>query len=62
MGLFMYSAVNGKHASTQAYLGSVRTCPECGGQQPKETFRMVDGVSICQECQEEKQLEAKESQ
>lgn len=61
MGLFMYSAVNGKHASTQAYLGAVRTCPECLGQQPKEGFRMVDSVSICEECQEEKRLEAKES-
>ena len=57
MGLFIYGSIHTKHNSTQEYLGSVRMCPSCNGQKPKETFRMVDGQSICQDCQDELQQE-----
>ena len=60
MGLFMYSSVHAKHNSTQAYLGTVRVCPSCKSQRPKDSFKVVDGESICKPCQDE--LEAEESQ
>jgi formylmethanofuran dehydrogenase subunit E len=57
MALFMYSSINSKHYSTQAYLGSVSLCPMCKGQKPKETFKIVDGESICKDCQDELEQE-----
>jgi hypothetical protein len=39
--------------SKQEWLGTVQTCPCCNGQQPKATFKRVDGQDICLECQEE---------
>ena len=53
MALFMYSAAHGKHASTQAYLGSVKICPVCCGPQPKESFKFFQGVEQCFECIDE---------
>jgi hypothetical protein len=41
--------------SKQEWLASVQLCPRCHGQQPKDTFKRVDGVDICLECQEELQ-------
>jgi hypothetical protein len=60
MGLFMYQMRAG--GSNQAYLGSVRLCPMCNGQKPKDTFRVVDGESICEECQIELKIEQQESE
>lgn len=57
MGLFMYSSVHTKHHSTQAYLGSVLLCPSCKSQRPKDTFKVVDGESICKQCQDELEQE-----
>lgn len=42
--------------SKQEWLATVQVCPCCKGQQPKDTFKRVDGVDICLMCQEE-QLE-----
>lgn len=39
--------------STQEWLGTVQLCPNCGGQKPKATFRRIDGVDVCLECQQE---------
>ncbi len=39
--------------SKQEWLATVRTCPCCQGQQPKDSFKRVDGVEMCGECQEE---------
>lgn len=50
MSLFMYSAVHGKHASTQAYLGSVKVCAQCNSPQPKQSFQFFQGVEQCFEC------------
>ena len=60
MALLMYSSLSTKPASTQAYLGSVALCPMCKGQKPKALFKVVDGESICKDCQDELALEAKE--
>jgi len=51
MATFFYQS--GAGSTTQAYLGSVKTCPHCGGQKPKGEFKMVNGESVCVECQEE---------
>ena len=53
MGLFMYQSQHGFMNSTQAYLGSVRLCPSCCGQKPKDGFRMHDGQEICKDCRDE---------
>lgn len=53
MALLMYSAIHGTHASTQAYLGSVKSCVCCKGQKPKEGFRMHAGREICEDCLED---------
>ena len=58
MGLFMYQMRAG--TSTQAYLGSVKLCPMCGGQKPKDDFKIVDGKAICKDCQVELKLEQQE--
>lgn len=52
MGLFFYQALAGQHASTQAYLGSIRKCVNCNTNQPKETFKfhVAAGVDMCKEC------------
>jgi hypothetical protein len=50
MALFMYSAVHGRHASTQAYLGSVKICECCCSPQPKEDFKYFEGVEQCFDC------------
>jgi hypothetical protein len=50
MALFMYSAQNGRHASTQTYLASVKICECCLSPQPKEDFKMFEGVEQCLEC------------
>lgn len=57
MGLFMYSSQSSRQTSTQAYLGSVALCPMCKGQKPKDTFKIVDGQSICKDCQDEMETE-----
>ena len=49
----MYVVKDG--TSKQSWLNTVQLCPRCGGQQPKATFKRVDGVDICGECQEELQ-------
>jgi hypothetical protein len=49
----MYSSLGTSPSSTQAFLGTVAICPCCKSQRPKETFRMVDGESICKRCQDE---------
>lgn len=53
MALMMYSSLSSRYSSTQAYLGSVKMCCSCKGQQPKQLFKIVDGEEICHECQEE---------
>lgn len=50
MALFMYSAVHGRHASTQAYLGSVKICECCCSPRPKEDFKYFEGVEQCFDC------------
>jgi uncharacterized protein (DUF983 family) len=57
MGLFMYSSQSSRQTSTQAYLGTVRVCPSCKSQRPKDTFKVVDGESICKQCQDELETE-----
>lgn len=49
----MYVVKDG--TSKQAWLNTVRLCPHCDSQQPKDGFKRVDGVDICAECQEELQ-------
>lgn len=39
--------------SKQEWLGSVELCQYCNSQQPKDTFKMVNGDKMCQKCQEE---------
>jgi recombinational DNA repair protein (RecF pathway) len=39
--------------SKQEWLANVQVCPCCQGQQPKATFKRVDGRDICLECQED---------
>lgn len=53
MALLMYSSLNSGYSSTQAYLGSVRVCPMCKTQKPKELFKMVGGEQICGDCQDD---------
>jgi hypothetical protein len=53
MAQLVYSTINSGYSSTQAWLGSVLTCPSCKGQKPKELFKVVDGESICKDCQED---------
>jgi hypothetical protein len=60
MAQLVYSTLNSGYSSTQAYLGSVLTCPSCKGQKPKALFKVVDGESICKDCQDELEQEAKE--
>ena len=60
MALLMYSSLGTKPTSTQAYLGSVALCPYCKGQKPKALFRVIDGESICKDCQDELEQEAKD--
>jgi hypothetical protein len=60
MGLFMYSAQSSRPSSTQAYLGSVALCPLCRGQKPKDTFKIVEGQSICKDCQDDLQADVGE--
>jgi formylmethanofuran dehydrogenase subunit E len=47
----MYVVKDG--TSIQAWLNTVQHCPKCDSQQPKDSFKRVDGVNICAECQEE---------
>lgn len=44
--------------SKQEWLGTVQTCPCCNSQQPKATFKRVNGQDICLECQTELESEA----
>ena len=53
MALLMYSAIHGTHASTQAWLGSVKSCVFCGGQKPKEGFRFFKSAEMCEDCIED---------
>jgi hypothetical protein len=62
MAQLVFSTINSGYSSTQAYLGSVALCPSCKGQKPKALFKVVDGESICKDCQDELALEAKDSQ
>ena len=57
MALFMYSSQSPRQTSTQAYLGTVRVCPCCESQRPKDTFRVVNNESICKDCQDELETE-----
>jgi len=60
MALLMYSSLGTNHGSTQAYLGSVKSCPGCKGQKPKHTFMVVDGEAICEDCRLEIELDAED--
>jgi hypothetical protein len=60
MAQLVFSTINSGYSSTQAYLGSVALCPSCKGQKPKALFKVVDGESICKDCQDELALEAKD--
>jgi hypothetical protein len=53
MAQLVYSTINSGYSSTQAWLGTVLTCPSCKGQKPKLLFKVVDGESICKDCQDE---------
>lgn len=53
MAQLVYSTINSGYSSTQAWLGSVLTCPSCKGQKPKLLFKVVEGESICKDCQDE---------
>lgn len=39
--------------SKQEWLGSVELCQCCNSQQPKDTFKIVDGEKMCEKCQKE---------
>jgi formylmethanofuran dehydrogenase subunit E len=52
MSQLVYSTMSSRYSSTQAYLGTVAVCPECGGQKNKNLFKMVDGQQLCKDCQE----------
>lgn len=53
MAQLVFSTMNSGYSSTQAWLGSVLTCPSCKGQKPKLLFKVVEGESICKDCQDE---------
>jgi hypothetical protein len=60
MAQLVYSTLNSSYSSTQSYLGSVLLCPSCKGQKPKGLFKVIDGESVCKDCQDEIELETKE--
>ena len=53
MAQLVFSTINSSYSSTQAWLGSVSICPCCKGQKPKALFKVVNGESICKDCQDE---------
>ena len=53
MAQLVFSTMNSGYSSTQAWLGTVSTCPCCNGQKPKLLFKVVEGESICKDCQED---------
>ena len=53
MSQLVFSTMNSGYSSTQAYLATVQYCPSCKSQRPKESFKMIDGESICKDCQDE---------